>query len=605
MTRDLIPPEDAGTLFGLLAARTRRSGDAAAYRAYDRETKGWRDVGWAEMLARTERIAAGFAAAGLVPGDRVALVVPNGIDWVAFDMAAHRMGLPVVPLYTQDSAANAAHMLTDAAPKVLLADSAERWHAIAAAAPRALPLAEVWLWQGEAPAAAPDGPRMVPFTDVLTRADEPPVPAEVSADDTAALIYTSGTTGAPKGVMLSHDAILQNAWAVSQVVAPLPSDVFLSVLPLAHAFERTMGYALPMLAGATVAHAPSLVRLRQDMATIRPTVIMGVPRLYESIHDSARRSASASPVRARMLAAAERIGWRRHAARLGVGPPPSLPARLVWPLLDRTVCRKVTAAFGGRLRVAVSGGAEFPAEIGRALVGLGVPLVEGYGLTEAGPVVTASTLEAYLPGSVGYPIPGVEVRRGSDGDLRIMSPSLMQGYWQREAETAENFDADGWLRTGDLGELRDGRVHVTGRLKHLFVLSNGKNVNPQPLEVALSADPLFEQVCAVGDNRPFVAAILSLDPECWADFAKAEGLPEDRPNSEESQKALLAHVRAAQGDFASYQQVKAIHAVRDRWSVENRMLTPTLKVRRAQVIETYRDQIGTLYRRGSRGRSVA
>jgi long-chain acyl-CoA synthetase len=598
MRKNNIPADSAGTLYGLLQERTRRSPKAIAYRQFDRKTGKWRKVTWTQVLHRADRFAAAFIEAGLLPGDRVGILLQNCVDWVCYDMAAARCGLTVVPLYTNDAVSNGAFMLADARPRIVFVDTDRRWLALAEALSDVSFIEQVWLQEVTADFVEGRDPRERHLETVLPAAPGALPPPADDAEAAATLIYTSGTTGTPKGVMLSHRAVLQNAEATASVVSPIETDIFMSILPLAHAFERTLGYALAVMSGACVAYAQSLLRLRQDLVTVRPTVIMGVPRFYETLHTSARRTASRTQLGARLFEMTGRIGYARFAARAGNGPGPKVWERMIWPLLDRMVARKVGAAFGGRMRVAVTGGANLPAEIGRSLLGLGIPLVEGYGLSEAGPVATASPQEDCVPGTVGYALPGVEVKLTERGEMLLRTPAVMSGYWQREDATAEAFDRDGWLRTGDLAEIVDGRIRITGRLKHILVMSNGENVNPIPIEIGIESDPLIEQVCVVGDGRPFLSALVVLNRDMWVEIAKRAEIDANDPNAREASALILDRIRRASGDIPAWQQIKAYHASLDEWTVEQRLITPTLKLRRERVIDRYRTEIREIYARG-------
>ena len=590
-----IPADSVSTLYMLLAERVRRTPEAIGYRQYDRKTGAWFNRNWREVLERVDRFAAAFLAAGMQPGDRVGILLQNCIDWICFDMAAARCGLTVVPLYTNDAVANGAFMLADARPRVLFVDTDRRWRQLSAALSGSGFIEQVWVQDVSADFVTGADGHVRHLGDVLPATPGAlPEPAQVG-EAPATLIYTSGTTGSPKGVMLTHRAILVNAQATSEVVSPLEPDIFLSILPLAHAFERTLGYVLPVMSGSSVAYAQSLLRLRQDLTTVRPTIIMGVPRFYESIHASARRAAASTKLGERLFDLTARLGWERFAARGGFGPRPGLRDRLLWPFLRATVARKVGAAFGGRMRVAVSGGANFPARIGRSLIGLGLPMVEGYGLSEAGPVCTASTVAQYLPGTVGFPLPGVEIRLTAGSELLVKTPAHMVGYWHREDATAQVLDADGWLHTGDLARIEEGRIRIVGRLKHILVLSNGENVNPVPIEDVLRADPLFEQVCLVGDGHSFLTVLLVFNRDVWVDLAQRAGIDGNQPNGPEAARIIQARIKAHLKDLPAWQQIRDYHATLDEWTVERRLITPTLKLRRERVVEEFRDEIAAMY----------
>lgn len=587
----LIGAREAGTLPGLFQARLSRSAQRRAYIAWDPREATWREVSWREVGERAGRFRAALQALGLQRGERAAILLPNGIDWAAFDVAALSLGLVVVPLYLRDGARNQAGALWRSGARVLLVDTLERWTRIAVSTATRLPVRQVWI----AAATAARLPRPV-------RRLEEVLPAscawtgEVAADpgDLATLIYTSGTTGPPKGVMLTHEAILWNAEAVTALIAPSEDDLFLSILPLAHAFERTVGYYLPMMAGATVAYARSVDGLSDDLAEVRPTVLLAVPRLYERAYAEMLRQAARRPFGGRLLRLAARTGWRRIQSARGDGPAPSVLEREVERRLRGLFGARLRSALGGRLRVAVSGGASLPEELGRSLVGLGVPLVEGYGLTEAGPVVTGTATEDYLPGSAGRPLEGAEVRVSGSGELLVRSPGVMQGYWQDARATAGAFE-DGWLKTGDIAEIREGRVFIRGRLNATIVLATGEKFDPEAVEAAILADRRFAQACVLGAGRPFAVAVLVLADEPWRRLAHRLDLDPARPNAEAARLQLLGCIERALAQFPSFAQVRNIYVAPEKWTVETGLLTPTLKVRRFAVASRYGRAVADLY----------
>jgi long-chain acyl-CoA synthetase len=279
---------------------------------------------------------------------------------------------------------------------------------------------------------------------------------------------------------------------------------------------------------------------------------------------------------------------------------------MLWPLLERFVARRVLAGFGGRLRVAVSGGAALPIRVAQFLVGLGLPLVEGYGLTEAGPVVTTTTIEDSLPGSVGRPLYGLDVRLGEQSELIVRSPAVMQGYWQNEQATAQALSPDGWLRTGDIAEIRNGRIFITGRLKEILVLSTGEHVAPSAVEAAIQNDPLFEQVCVIGDQRPCVVAILVLNRERWLLLARDLAIDRADLNVSVATDAILSRISAQTRSLPPIWQVRAILVTTTPWTIGDGSLTPTLKVKRRVIEERFKEQIDSLYSRVAQQRqSVA
>lgn len=601
---DLIQAEAARTLPGLFFERVRRSPEAIGF--CEHRDGRWVQRSWAAMAQEVGRVRAALDRAGLRPGERVAVLLPNGMDWVAFDIGAMANGLITVPLYGHDSAGNNAFILRSAGARLCLMDRLDRWETLLPELGDDGALSAIWLKEGIDHAVA-DGERsLAPFSAVLGEDAVDDSEIRCSAGDVATLIHTSGTTGRPKGVMLTHAAILWNAEAVTKFIPPLTSDVFLSVLPLAHAFERTMGYYLPMMAGAQVAYARAIETLRDDIRLIRPTVLIAAPRLYERIHEAIWRKAAANPLTRWLMALAGSVGWRLHEAERGRAPPPdAVTRRLLWPLLQRFVARRILKAFGGRLRVAVSGGAPLSAEVSHFLLGIGLPLVEGYGLTEAAPVVTATTFEDRLPGSVGRPLHGLEVRLGEEDELLIRSPGIMQGYWGQPRETAAALSPEGWLRTGDIAEIREGRIFITGRLKELIVLSTGKKVAPTAVEAAIERAPLIEQACVVGDRQPCLVAIAVLNPEEWQKLARSLGVAESASDAPAAKQAALERIRQATRALPPFAQVRGVHLVRRPWSIEDGALTPTLKIKRRVIEDRYEREIDALYARLARERHDA
>lgn len=595
---DIIPWKEAGTLPGLFAKRVDRSPDAVAY--CEHRDGRWEEQTWREMEQRVSCLRGAMACSGLKPGDRAAILLPNGTDWVAFDLAAMANGLITVPLYAQDSPDNIAFVLAESGARLCLIDTAARWSTLAPFVDANDALEHVWVREGlDGVTVPPPGHRRLSTLRGALAESRPDASAlRCAPQDVATITYTSGTTGRPKGVMLTHSAILWNAEANTKSIPSLPSDVFLSILPLTHAFERTIGYYMPMMAGSRVVYARSAERLQEDLATIRPTMLVAVPRLYERIYEAVRREAEAVPLGRQIVALAASLGWELYERRHSRGPAPGLVASgMLWPLLERFVARRVLAAFGGRLRVAICGGAALPTKVARFFIGLGLQLVEGYGLTEAGPVVSSTAADDGLPGSVGRPLDGVEVRLSEQSELIVRSPAVMQGYWQNEQATAQALSPDGWLRTGDIAEIRDGSIFITGRLKELLVLSTGEHVAPSAVEAAIQNDPLFEQVCVIGDQRPCVVAILVLNREDWLLLARDLAIDRADLNASVATDAILSRISAQTRGLPSIWQVRAILATTTPWTLGDGSLTPTLKVKRRVIGERFKEQIDSLYSR--------
>jgi long-chain acyl-CoA synthetase len=601
---EIITAREAGTLWGLFRARVQRSPDAIAYRQFE-GAAGWRDYRWRVVAARAEQFRNALARADLNPGDHVAVLLPNGVDWVCLDLAAQAQGMPLVALYPHDTAASQAFILGHSDARLLLVDSDARWDALARFRSQFPLLRTAWVRDRTETGPTSAGCRARSLDGALCEGASPSTPrdsrsahcaasGEPGSGSPATVIYTSGSTGRPKGAVLSHAALLWNAAAAAAVIPMRHDDVFLSVLPLAHAFERTVGYYLAMMGGCTVAYARSPHTLADDLRAIRPTVLLGVPLLFERMAAEIRRTAEASVLKQSALALAGWFGWRRFLAAQQRGRRLPLEG-LLEALLDRRVGRRVRAAFGGRLRVAVSGGAPLDVSTARLLIGLGVPVVEGYGLTEAAPVVATNSLEDNVPGTVGRPLSGVEVKLSGQGELLVRSPALMSGYWKDAERTARSVDAEGWLSTGDLAEFVDGRIAIRGRLKEIIVLSNGEKLNPNLVEAAIVGDPLFDQAAVIGDGRPFPVGVVVLNSDAWRRFAAEHGLTPDRPNEPTSRLHVLAQIMPRLQALPRYAHLGAVHLTLDAWTIENGVLTPTLKIKRDVVQQRFAADIAALY----------
>ncbi len=598
-SEDLISVEDARTLDGLFFQRAQRSPERAAYHYFDRSAGAWQRLTWREAGDQVRRWRDALATESLQPGDRVAMLLRNCPEWVFFDQGALALGLVTVPLYTDDRPENAVYILEDAAVKVLLVQDAPRWRRLAELLGDRPQPARVILLESsvEAHRAAATDDRVVVAESWLPSQGSAWSAPVASPGDLATIVYTSGTTGRPKGVMLTHYNILSNAHASLTVIDCDQDDIFLSFLPLSHTLERTAGYYLPIMTGAAVAYARSVGQLAEDLQTVRPTGLVAVPRVFERIYQRLQQQLKGrSWLAQRLFHLAVASGWM--AFERGQGRCGWHPMLVLWPVLRRAVASQVWARLGGRLRLAVSGGAPLPKEVSRLFLGLGVPLVQGYGLTECGPVVSVNPLHDNRPDSVGVPLQGLEVRVGDEDELLVKGPSNTPGYWQNEAATARLIDADGWLHTGDQARIEHGHIFITGRLKDVLVLSNGEKVPPADMEMAIGLDPLIEQVIVLGEGRPFLSAILVLDSELWKGLARDYGLdPKTTSSLDDPQlnKEMLKRLRKALRDFPGYAKIRRVLLTLEPWSVENGLLTPTLKTKRNAVLERYSEQLEQLY----------
>lgn len=600
LTLDLITSAEAGTLPALFQCRFERTPDGEGYRQYDAASAAWKSYRWREMKTLEARWRASLAREGLVPGERVAVLHRNSIEWVCFDLAAQSLGLVLVPLYTTDNPENIAYILGDCAARLLLVGEPGQWQQLSPLRARFPQLSRVLCLGGTANLPVTGGVE-VRFVGDWLLATSTPVPMRVTdPDGLATIVYTSGTTGRPKGVMLSHRNIVANAEAVTRIVPTYREDVFLSFLPLSHAFERTTGYYLPIMTGSCVAYARSIQDLPEDLLAIRPTVLISVPRIYERVYAKLQQQLEDRGHLARALFGwTETIGWQRFEAMQKRGPKPGIGAELVWPLLHRLVADRILTRLGGRLRLAVSGGAPLHPRISHRFLALGLTLLQGYGLTEAGPVVACNREHDNAPESVGSPLAGIELKIGDKDELRVKGPNVMLGYWGRPEETRTAFDAQGWLRTGDQAQIDDrGRVRILGRLKEILVMSTGEKVAPNDLEMAITADPLFDQAMVVGEGKPYIAALVVLNPAAWRAVAAVLALDPDSPASLE-QPAVCARVQEKLHDllqsFPAHAQVRAFRLSLEPWTIENGLMTPTLKLKRPEIELRFAAAIRDLY----------
>jgi len=587
----LITPAQARTLPGLFRERVRRTPEACAYRFYDAMNGAWSDLTWSDMAREVDRWQAALAREKLKPGDRVAIMARNSRFWVIFDQAAMGLGLVPVPLYTEDRVDNVCYVLRDAGARLLVVGGPGQWERLrrkiddVASLKRIISIADI---------PEPQDKRLVILDEWLQREYPRPGLPELKSNVLATIMYTSGTTGPPKGVMLSHWNILSDAYYGLQTVPITAGNVFLSFLPLSHTLERTIGYYLPMMAGATVAHSRGITELSRDLHMIRPSVIISVPRIFERVYTRLRDQLERSGLPARLLFQLTiMVGWRRFLYLQGRGS--WQPALLLWPLLQRLVAGKVLDKLGGCLQVAISGGAALAPEIARVFVALGVPILQGYGLSEASPVVSVNRLDNNIPHSIGLALPGVETRVSDQGELLVRGDNVMLGYWNNQAATTAVLSKDGWLHTGDKVRIEGGHIYITGRIKDIIVLANGEKVSPTDMELAIAADPLFEQIMIVGEAHPYLTALAVLNQQRWRELAQSSGVAVTDANEKAAEKILLERIAAQLHAFPGYAQVLHLYCCAESWTVENDLLTSTLKIKRKPLLEKYAVEITALY----------
>jgi len=592
--------ENFTTLPQLLVNSVERYGEREALRQFDKETKSWHSLSYAQLMVRVMEWRRAYAAMNLERGTRIGILMPNSIDHACADQAALANGLVPVPLHAIDTPGASAFILSDSRAKVLVTNKLTRWKQIKAAGGDLQDLTAVIITENE----VDDETGMVRGLSEWLAAGTHVVelPEGPKEDDLAGIVYTSGTTGRPKGVMLTHGNIVSNVKATLECVFPQVGDIFLSFLPLSHTFERTAGYYLALATGCTIAYNRSVLLLADDLKTIRPTVIISVPRVYERIfarvHDKLKKS---RPAARYLFDWAVEIGWRDFCRRNHL--PVEHTGRAWLDGLMRPLVRKVSSTlldqFGGRLRIAISGGAALSSKVARTFCGLGLPIIQGYGMTEASPIIAGNNRTLNQPNTVGKPFNNVEVRLGEGDEIQIKGPSITRGYWNRPDATADAFTEDGWFRTGDVGGFNElGLLSIKGRIKEIIVTSTGEKVPPADLEAAIETDPLFSQCYVIGENRPYLSLITVVNPDEWASFAKSCDVDPADPASLDNpsvKTAALKRAKTAAGEFPHYALPRAVVLTQEPWTIENGLITPTLKLKRGPLSKKFANVIAQLY----------
>lgn len=587
---DRLNLEKIQTLVDLFFARVDRTPSRAAYRQFLPGLNRWHSYSWNDIASRVHAWQLALSQENLKPGDRFAIMASNRPEWVAADIAAQSLGLVVVALFSDDNAGNAAGMLAHSQASVLLVEDPRWWQQITTE--QELPdLKRVISLQ---PTGAVRDGRLTSLSNWLDQdvRDRPKL-AQIKPDDLAVICYTSGTSGGPKGVMLSHRNILSNVIACHDAIPMVAGDVALSFLPLAHMFERTAGYYHAILAGAEVAFTRGIKHLTEDFREVKPSVIVSVPRIFERFYTLIQRRASKRSLLFRKLFQLACItGWQHFEREQGRADPRWWDAAGHW--LAQRVGQQVLDALGGRVRLAVSGGAPLSPQIARTFIGLGLPIVQGYGLTEASPVVSTNRIIDNDPESIGTPVRGVETRRASNGELQVRGANVMRGYWRDEDATAQAISSDGWLNTGDkISRLHSDRIFLVGRIKELIVMSNGEKASPGMLEQELALDPIIEQVVIVGEARPYLVALIVPNPEELSRFAAINGFKLD---DKALLAALLARLKSDLHLQPKFAQIHRIALLDEPWTTGNGFLTPTHKPRRRAILEAYDAEVEALYR---------
>jgi long-chain acyl-CoA synthetase len=560
----------------------------------------YQPVSTAELVDRVRRLAKALLELGVQPGDRVALMSENGPHWPTVDFATQCIGAVLVPIYPTLLPDQSTYIAKDCGAKVVVAETTGHLEGLLSHAQELTEVRQFVLVKGEA-----DDPRVTTLAKLLEKGtgydaeDFERRARAVRPEDLATFIYTSGTTGTPKGVMLTHRNIASNVTAGSSVLAIEGRYTALSFLPLSHSFERTVDY-IYFLAGCTIAYAESVAAVAQNMQEVKPHVFVSVPRVYEKFYARVQEGAAAgSSIKQKLFAWAVAKGREALPWRLKGRKPPGLLGFQVG-LADKLVFSKIHERLGGRFVFAVSGGAPLARDLAEFFWGAGVPIFEGYGLSETSPVISVNTWSGVKMGSVGRPIPGVEVKIATDGEILSRGPHIMKGYWGMEKETAEVIDADGWFHTGDIGEIdEEGFLRITDRKKELIINAYGKNVAPAPIENSLKSSRYIGQAVVIGDRRKFLSALLVPDFDALKGWAERNGLgstsPQELIANPAFRQLIGQEVETVNADLAGFEKVVAWELLPNEFTLETGELTPTQKVKRRVINQKYGEVIDRLY----------
>lgn len=564
----------------------------------------YRGIGYADFGRKVGEAAAGLASLGIRRGDRVAIVSENRPEWVIADMAMIRLGAVNVSVYPSLTPKQVEYILNDSGSTAVFVSNRLQCNKIARIRGEVPGLRHVVSFADLGP-GVPDAisfDRLAAMGREFSSTRPDYVAAEsslASPDDLLTLIYTSGTTGNPKGVMLTHRNLASNVLASTDCIPFVEDDILLSFLPLCHSYERMAGYYSAMSCGVTIAYAESIDTVRENILEVRPTIVTTVPRLFERIHNGLMKQARAMPPLRRLVFDwAMSVSAAITAAPKGRRLPPRLALRRA--VADRLVFSKVRARMGGRIRFFVSGGAALSRELGEFFDSIGIAILEGYGLTESSPVISVNRPGKAKFGTVGTPIPGVEVRLAADGEILVRGPNVMRGYWNDPAATAEVIDADGWLHTGDIGAFDDGGcLVITDRKKHIIVNSGGKNIAPGPIESALLSGGLIHQVLIIGDGRVYLSALVVPEFDHVRERLAAEGIPPppdaSMAGSADVRRIIGSEIERIQKDSAPFERIRRFTLMPRPFTLEEGEMTPTLKIRRSVVERKYRQEIEAMY----------
>ena len=556
----------------------------------------YQDISYAEFGESVDAFSKGLNALGVQKDDRIAILSENRPEWAITDFGTLKAGAVTVPMFSTLTAAQVGYILKDSGSKIICVSTDKQLEKVVSLQDEVPTLEQVIVFdpiEGE----TPEG---VSQFQAVCELEGEAADAAPNEDDIATIIYTSGTTGDPKGVMLTHANFISNLHACKSLIDVSDTDVLLSFLPLSHVFERLGGHYVPLFSGAKIAYAESTFTVAQNMREVAPTVMLSVPRLYETMHDRILRAVQeGSSLKQKIFHWGVSVGSSVSSA-IQQGKKPSAILQLKQNIADKLVFAKLKAATGGRLRFFVSGGAALPQSIAEFFHAAGILILEGYGLTETSPVISMNHPARWKFGTVGVPVPDVEVQIAEDGEILTRGPHVMKGYFNNESATAEVINEEGWFHTGDIGIIdEDGFVKITDRKKNIIVLSNGKNVAPQPIESELVQSPFINQIMLVGNERKNLAALIVPNFDALKAWAAENGVAMDdlatMLETREVQQLIQSEIRSRLTDFADFEQVRRFTLLEKEFSQEADEMTPTLKLKRNVIIARYGDAIEEMY----------
>lgn len=562
----------------------------------------WKEISWNQFWKDARNIGLALISLGIQPGDRVAIFSANSPEWQMADVGILSIGAADVPLYSTITAKQAEYILSDSGSRVIFVGTEEHLKKVLEVKDNLPDLMKVVTMDN----TGSDDPDVVTWDEMLktgeSNEDKDEFDKRLGAsepDDLCSIVYTSGTTGNPKGVMLTHENFLSNVKAVSSLIDVDDSDCCLSFLPLSHSLERMGGYYTALHNGVTIWHAQSIDTLVDDISEVRPHWMVSVPRLYEKIHAGVLSNIESEPALKQKIFKWA-VGVGRDVSKLVVNHKPvPLGLKIKHAIADKLVFSKIFEKMGGRLRFFVSGGAPLSQGIAEFFHAMGILIIEGYGLTETSPVLTVNLPDNVRFGTVGLPLPGVEVKIAEDGEILARGPNVMQGYWNRPEESAEALEG-GWFHTGDIGEIDDdGFLRITDRKKDIIVTAGGKNIAPQNIENTLKLDRYIEQVCVIGDKKKYLSALIVPAFEELEAWAKDQGIEfstrMELVTDDQVYELIEKRIADMLADFDRHERIVKFHLLPEEMTEDSGLLTPTLKVKRKIVMERFSDDIDGLY----------